>query len=77
MTLNILDLKKGSTAKIVRYSRENAFTKRLCEMGLVPGTQFTFVRRAPLHGPIEICFGQSRIAIRPCADSEITVETCS
>ena len=71
---NILDLPTGSVARIVSYSHENAFTQRLSEMGLVPGTTFTFVRRAPLHGPIEISFGQSRIAMRPASSVEICVE---
>ncbi len=74
MIQSILDLPNGAVARIVSYSHENAFTQRLNEMGLVPGTLFTFVRRAPLQGPIEISFGQSRIAMRPAASVEISVE---
>ncbi len=74
MLQSILDLPAGAVAKIVSYSQENAFTRRLSELGLVPGTTFTFVRRAPLRGPIEIRFGQSRIAMRPAHSLEICVE---
>ena len=75
MVQSIHELKAGTTARVVGYSTDNDFTRRLCEMGFVPGTTFTFVRRALLRGPIEISFGQSRIAMRPLHNVDIQVET--
>lgn len=64
----------GTTVRLLRYSADNDFTKRLSELGLVPGTLFTYVRRAPLGGPMEILFGQTRLAIRPTSNVDIVVE---
>lgn len=72
--LQIHDLPVGAQARIVEYASHNTFTERLREMGLIPGTTFTFIRQAPLGGPMEIQFGQSRLALRPTAGAEIFVE---
>ena len=68
-------LAAGTKVRLLRYSADNDFTKRLSELGLVPGTLFTFVRRAPLGGPMEVLFGQTRLAIRPSTNVDIVVET--
>ncbi|MBL7997127.1 MAG: ferrous iron transport protein A [Candidatus Kapabacteria bacterium] len=57
-------LPAGAKGKIIQYASTNSITERLQEMGLIPGTLFTIVRRAPLGGPLEIAYGQSRIALR-------------
>ena len=72
--INIKSLEAGSFARIISYNGVNDFTERLQEMGLIPGTTFKFVRKAPLGGPFEISFGQSRIGIRSSSDVEILVE---
>ncbi|MFM7774243.1 MAG: ferrous iron transport protein A [Candidatus Kapaibacterium sp.] len=68
-------LTAGTRVRLVRYSADNDFTRRLSELGLVPGTLFTYVRRAPLGGPMEVLFGQTRLAIRPSRNVDIVVET--
>lgn len=72
--IHIHELPIGAKATIKGYSTENEFTERLREMGLVVGTVFTLVRQAPLGGPLELSFGQSRIALRPSDDVSIYVE---
>jgi len=37
----------------------------LQELGLVVGTKFTVIRKAPFGGPIEIQYSYTRLAIRP------------
>jgi len=37
----------------------------LQELGLIVGTRFTVIRKAPFGGPIEIHYGYTRLAIRP------------
>lgn len=74
MQLALHNMQVGAEGTLLRYSADNDFTRRLCELGLVPGTRFTFVRRAPLGGPIEILFGQTRLAIRPTRNVDIVVE---
>jgi Fe2+ transport system protein FeoA len=75
METTIQHLSSGNKARLVRYTAENEFTRRLAELGLIPGTLFTFLRRAPLGGPIEVLYGQTRLAIRPSRNVEIVVDT--
>jgi ferrous iron transport protein A len=50
----------------------DAFT-RLREMGLVPGTRISVIRRAPLGEPIEISVRGSRLAMRNKEASSIAI----
>jgi Fe2+ transport system protein FeoA len=58
------DLAEGETAVINSMPSGRSGLTRLREMGLVPGTQVTLVRRAPLGEPIEISVRGSHIAMR-------------
>lgn len=55
----------GCDAQIIGYVLHNAFTERLREFGLVVGTTFRIVRKAPLNGPIEVQYGHTQIVLRP------------
>lgn len=49
------ELKVGAIGRIVRVlSGETFYRHRLISMGLLPGTEFTVSRIAPLGDPIEI-----------------------
>ncbi|MBX7155954.1 MAG: FeoA family protein [Candidatus Kapaibacterium sp.] len=72
--INIFNLTLGATAKVVEFPTNSQFIERLKEFGLIPGTVFTLVRRAPLGGPIEIKFGESRLALRSDTNDLIYVE---
>ncbi len=61
----------GSKAILTSLEGDSDFIRRLNELGFLPGTTFTLLRRAPFGGPVEIGFGQSRIAFRP--DSEVRI----
>jgi len=64
-SLNTLaKLPAGSTATIASLSGGRSSLTRLREMGLVPGTLVTVVRRAPMGEPIEISVRGSRLAMR-------------
>jgi len=71
---NIFNLTIGSRATIIGYSSNSSFSERLKEFGLIPGTIFTLIRQAPLGGPIEIKYGESRIALRTDSNNTILVE---
>lgn len=59
--MQIKDLKVGHTVRIIALKAgDKAYRQRLLAMGLVPGTQLTVTRMAPLGDPIEI-------AVRGCA----------
>ena len=57
-------LPTGAMGVVVALPAGNAALTRLREMGLVPGTRFTLVRRAPLGDPIEISLRGSLLSLR-------------
>jgi len=64
-------LKMGATGIVVGYSSEVG-VRRFIEMGFVPGTRVTAMRRAPLGDPIEYAVMGSRVAIRS-RDADIVI----
>jgi ferrous iron transport protein A len=52
MTLD--QLRPGESARVTRLVAGGAVSQRLCEMGLVAGTDVRVVRTAPLGDPLEI-----------------------
>lgn len=60
--------------RIVDVRGSRAGVLRVQELGLLPGTVCTILRRAPFGGPLDVLVGRIRIGIRPVADLEIVVE---
>jgi len=63
-TVRLSDLPTGTSAVVEALPGGSASLTRLREMGLVPGTRFTLVRRAPLGDPIEISLRGSLLSLR-------------
>lgn len=53
-TVALTDLREGEKSAMVLALGGHRMVRRLAEMGLIPGTEVTLVRSAPMHGPIEI-----------------------
>ncbi len=48
-------LQAGQKARIVRIEAgDRAYRKKLLAFGLLPGTEFTLKRKAPLGDPVEV-----------------------
>ncbi len=62
-TLPLGRLGLGSTGIVVGYSSDVG-VRRFVEMGFVPGTRVTALRKAPLGDPIEYAVMGSRVAVR-------------
>lgn len=58
------ELEIGSQAKVVRVSGNDAVSKRLMEMGVVPGVVVRIVKTAPFGDPIQIRLRGYSLAIR-------------
>ncbi len=58
------DLSPGALATVVAYTGDLERTKRLREMGLLPGTKVKFVRWAPMGDPLEIELRGYRLSLR-------------
>ncbi len=62
LTLDRLEPGEGGT--IARLEGDPAITRRLMELGLVPGTTVEIVRRAPLGDPIELAVRGIHLSLR-------------
>jgi ferrous iron transport protein A len=54
----------GERAVIRRLEGDSTNSRRLMELGLVPGTEVLLVRRAPLGDPLELRVRQIHISLR-------------
>ena len=73
MTLSELVI--GEKAKILGLSRESkAYRRKLLAMGMLPGTEFTLVRVAPLGDPVEIKVRGFSLSLRKNEAKAIRVE---
>ena len=52
--IRLKDMRTGQCGVVKDLGIEGRESLRLMEMGLLPGTQIRFVRRAPLGGPMEL-----------------------
>ncbi len=64
----------GKSAKVVRLNGNNAITKRLMEMGIVPGVSVRVVKAAPFGDPLEIRVRSYNLAIRKSEADSIEVD---
>ncbi len=58
------NLPTGARAKVVAVHGNNAITKRLMEMGIVPGAALRVVKTAPFGDPLEIRVRGYHLAMR-------------
>lgn len=68
------DLSAGTMAVIARLPTGIPSLTRLRELGVLPGTKVTLVRRAPLGDPIELKIRGALLAVRFAEASQIEVE---
>lgn len=62
MTLRELEI--GESASVIRVNGTGAVSKRLMEMGLIPGVSVRVVKSAPFGDPIEIRLRGYSLAVR-------------
>lgn len=67
-------LTPGQTGKVIGFTEDNRVSRRLMEMGMVPGRSVTHLRNAPLNDPMEVQVGESRLSLRHSEASMVTVE---
>jgi Fe2+ transport system protein FeoA len=70
---SLTELQPGSSAVIERLDASGAIGRRLIELGFVPGTPISVIRRAPLGDPIVFELRGSRLCLRRSEASRITV----
>lgn len=57
-------LAPGERGRIARIDAEPGITRRLMELGLVPGTEIEMVRTAPLGDPLEVTVRGLHLSLR-------------
>jgi Fe2+ transport system protein FeoA len=62
--MNLTNLPIGAKATVVAVNGKNAITKRLMEMGIVPGVSVRVVKSAPFGDPLEIRLRGYNLAMR-------------
>lgn len=67
-------LQVGVAANLKNYPITGSAFLRLREMGLLPGTRITLMRRAPMGDPIEIKVRGYNLTLRKTEADHITVE---
>ena len=66
-------LPSGLAARVVSVRGSNAISRRLMEMGIVPGAPIRVVRAAPLGDPIQVCLRNYHLALRRAEARAISV----
>ena len=75
MKASLVDLPLGQQAKIVSIDCERRLSRRLMEMGVLPGTPVRVTRVAPLGDPIELRVRNYSLSVRRADASKIAVST--
>ncbi len=71
----LVDLPLGQHAQIVSIDCDRRLSRRLMEMGLLPGTRVRVVRVAPLGDPIELSLRNYSLSVRRAEAAKISVST--
>ncbi|MEZ5671545.1 MAG: FeoA family protein [Thiotrichaceae bacterium] len=65
MSLSLRDLAVGDSGKIISLQKGNkAYRTKLLAMGLLPGTEFSVTRHAPMGDPVEISVRGFSLSLR-------------
>lgn len=73
--MNLTDLPAGETAKVTAVNGNNQITRRLMEMGVVPGASVRMVKSAPFGDPLEIRVRGYHLAMRKSEADQIEVQS--
>jgi len=63
-TIPLLALAVGRTARIAESPPGTEIPRRLADLGFVPGTELSIVRRAPFGDPLELEIRGYRLCLR-------------
>lgn len=77
MPVRLTDIATGSRLRVIGYTDDSDYAAQLRRLGLVPGTEVTVARRAPLGDPIEIRLRGFSLALRPSEAQSVLFEVIS
>ncbi len=71
------DIPPGARFRVLGFSDHNDYSAQLMRLGLVPGTEVTVIRRAPLGDPLEVRLRGYSLALRPHEADIMDIEVLS
>jgi ferrous iron transport protein A len=75
--LTILDLKKSETGQVKEVSGNDSVSRRLEDMGIVPGSNISLERKSPLGGAVILSLRGYQLAIRKAEAKRIVLAKIS
>lgn len=73
--MNLTSLPIGATAKVLNVNGDSPITRRLMEMGIVPGVFIRMIKSAPFGDPLEIRVRGYHLAMRKNEADAIEIQT--
>jgi len=73
--MTVEQLSPGSSGIITEIQGETTIRRRLMEMGVLPGSQLTLVKWAPLGDPGECLIRGYKLSLRRAEAALITIDT--
>ena len=64
----------GESGKIIKVTGEGAIRRRLFDMGVTPGAEVFFRKKAPLGDPIEITLRGYELTLRKAEAAHVQVD---
>lgn len=77
MAATLSDVLPGTRIRVTGFAQESDYSAQLRRLGLVPGTQVTILRRAPMGDPLEIRLRGYSLALRPAEAAVLEFEVLS
>lgn len=74
MLIPLSELEPGQVASISQLPEAQLLANRLREMGLLRGTEITFIRKAPMGDPLEFRLRGYSLSIRKNDARQVLVE---
>ena len=75
--MTLRELGKGQSAVILKVGGEGALRQHFLDMGVIPGTQVTLQKFAPLGDPIELRIHGYELTLRLADAEQIEIEAPS
>ena len=72
--MTLRELKPGQQARITAVGGEGALRQHFLDMGVIPGTEVTVIKYAPLGDPMELMLHGYKLTLRLADAAEISVE---
>lgn len=76
-TFTLADLPRGESSKVLSVRGEDVVTRRLMEMGVVPGVAVRMIKSAPFGDPLEINVRGYSLALRRNEAESVVLEMVS